>query len=376
MKLDFSERQANTIEAALTLVAALVIAAALLFSVKAFAYFYSSFSNVFNPLLVAFVVALVLKPYYRFFQEKLRLPKGAAVLSVYLTVLLPIAAVLWFFGGMLIDEGVALVNKVPELQQQAISYVKTKAPVLERYWTEYGVQEKILGFMEDKGGHLLKALRQMVTSAASASASAFQMISGWLGWVVFPVYLAFLMIAEPLRKKQWESLLPFLKEETRTDVIYLGQEFVNILVSFFRGQFIVALLQGLLFGIGFTLIGLQYGFVLGLTLGLLNIIPYLGSMIGLSVAIPLAFFQPDGGAMLLALVLLTFTIVQCIEGYILTPKIMGDRTGLHPLVIMVALFFWGSVFGGIMGMVLAIPLTAFAVVFWRLANTKYIQEIV
>jgi len=65
-----------------------------------------------------------------------------------------------------------------------------------------------------------------------------------------------------------------------------------------------------------------------------------------------------------------------VEGYFLTPKIMGDRTGLHPVVIIVAIFFWSTALNGIMGMILAIPLTAFLVVFWRLAREKYMRELV
>ncbi len=127
---------------------------------------------------------------------------------------------------------------------------------------------------------------------------------------------------------------------------------------------------------GFALVGLQHGFIIGLLLGFLNIIPYLGSMLGLAIALPLAFFQADGGPLRLGLVIGVFVIVQLIEGYYLTPKVMGERTGLHPLTIIVALFFWGTAFDGIAGMILAIPLTAFLVVFWRLVKTKYISEIV
>jgi predicted PurR-regulated permease PerM len=132
----------------------------------------------------------------------------------------------------------------------------------------------------------------------------------------------------------------------------------------------------MLFAIGFSVVGLRYGFVLGLILGFLNIIPYLGSMVGLGIAIPLAFFQDGGGLMLVIWVLVIFTMVQMIEGYLLTPKIMGDRTGLHPMAIIVAIFFWGTALGGIMGMILAIPLTAFLVVFWRLVREKYMRELV
>jgi predicted PurR-regulated permease PerM len=171
-------------------------------------------------------------------------------------------------------------------------------------------------------------------------------------------------------------LLPFLKPDTRKDVIYLVREFVNIVVAFFRGQIIIAFLQGLLFAFGFSLVGLRYGFVIGLLLGFLNVIPYLGSIIGLGVALPLAFFQDGGGWQKLLFVLLVFVVVQLIEGYVLTPRIMGERTGLHPLAIIVAVFFWGQALGGILGMIFAIPLTAFLASLLRLVREKYITELV
>ena len=77
----------------------------------------------------------------------------------------------------------------------------------------------------------------------------------------------------------------------------------------------------------------------------------------------------------LVAVVVVFSTVQLIESYLLTPKIMGDRTGLHPLAIIIAIFFWGSALNGILGMILAIPLTAFLVVFWRLAKDRYIGEL-
>jgi len=169
--------------------------------------------------------------------------------------------------------------------------------------------------------------------------------------------------------------MPFFKPETRKDALYLVTEFVNIVVAFFRGQLIIAFLQGVLYAIGFSAVGLRYGFVLGLLLGLLNVIPYLGSIIGLGIGLPLAYFQQGGGLLLAGLVMIVFTVVQLIESYGLTPRIMGDRTGLHPIVIIVAIFFWGSALEGILGMIMAIPLTAFLVVFWRLVREKYIGEL-
>jgi predicted PurR-regulated permease PerM len=182
------------------------------------------------------------------------------------------------------------------------------------------------------------------------------------------------MIEPP--ERPGEKLLPFLKPETRKDVVYLAREFVNIVVAFFRGQLIVAFLLGVLLAIGFTIVGLRYGFLIGLVLGFLNIIPYLGSMVGLVVCLPLAFFQEGGGLTKMLLVLAVFVVVQFIEGQFLTPWIMGKRTGLHPLAVIVSFFFWGAALNGILGMILAVPLTAFLLQLWRLMREKYIEELV
>jgi predicted PurR-regulated permease PerM len=134
---------------------------------------------------------------------------------------------------------------------------------------------------------------------------------------------------------------------------------------------LIGFIMGLLYAIGFSVVGLRFGAVIGMILGLLNIVPYLGSILGLVVTVPLALFQPEGGWHLVFLMLGVQVVVQNIEGFFLTPKIMSDRTGLHPVVVITAIFFWGTALDGVLGMVLAIPLTAFFVTAWRLAQRKY-----
>ena len=148
---------------------------------------------------------------------------------------------------------------------------------------------------------------------------------------------------------------------------------VGIVASFFRGQLVIGLIMGVLLATGYSLIGLRFGLVLGLVVGVLNIVPYLGTIVALTVVLPLAYLQPEGGWQLVGLVVGVNVFVQACEGLVLTPRIMGAQTGLHPVAVTVAIFFWGTALNGILGMLLAIPLTAFFVTAWRLAKQKYFR---
>src|SRR5690606_16162640 len=143
---------------------------------------------------------------------------------------------------------------------------------------------------------------------------------------IVPIYLFFFLLSRGAPTRHLPEHLSFLRKSVRDDVVFLIDEFIVIVVSFFRGQLLIGLIMGALLAVGFTLIGLKFGLFIGLALGILNIIPYLGTIIGLVVTIPLAFFQSEGGWRLVGLVLLVYIVVQAIEGWFLTPKIMGDRT--------------------------------------------------
>jgi len=376
MAFELSERQQATVATALTIVAAFVILVAIGALFWLVGAFFSAFSNVFLPLAVAAVAALVCKPYFEWFRDRLRLPPVIALVAVFLSAFLPLAAFGWFFGVWVVTQVVELIAKAPEWWQQLTANVQERWPQVLTFIEEHPSFKQIGAFVQGSLDSVADNLQMVGSKALTAGAGLLRRLTGLLGWVVLPVYFSFFLIADAKLLREPDRLLPFLKPETRKDVVYLITEFVNIMVAFFRGQLIIAFLQGLLFAIGFAVVGLKYGFVIGLVLGFLNIIPYLGSIVGLTVALPIALFQKGGGLLEVALVLVVFTLVQMIEGYLLTPKIMGDRTGLHPMVIIVAIFFWGSALGGITGMILAIPLTAFLVVFWRLAREKYVRELV
>ena len=374
MALKLTERQATTVATAVTVVSTIVIVFAAVGTIWLLAHFLRAFSGVFLPLGVGAVAALVCQPYYQWLRTKAKLPRPLALIAVLLSFVLPVGAFLGFFGTLLVQQVVELVSRGPEWWQSFSSGLRDRWPELREFFeTPLGV--RIREAFEGMQDQILSGLGGVGGTALSAGAGVVRGIGGFLGWVVLPVYFVFfLMIERP--NVDGAHVLPFLKPDTRRDVIYLVQEFVNIVVAFFRGQLVIALLQGILFAIGFSIVGLRYGFLIGLLLGFLNVIPYLGSIIGLGAALPLALFQEGGGWPKLGLVLLVFLVVQLIEGYVLTPRIMGERTGLHPLAIIVAVFFWGQALGGIMGMIFAIPLTAFLASLWRLVKEKYMTELV
>ncbi len=375
MALNFTERQANAVVAAATILAASIILLAVGSLVWLVAVFLRTFSSVFLPLAVGAVIALVFRPYYKWLNEEVRLPAPIALAIVFLSILLPVGAFLWFFGALMLAQLSDLAAKFPEWWNNLADFLRDRWPKVVEFMQTNPLGQRIHGVLMSHQEALFKGFQTVGGTAFSVGAVFLHGIGTVLSWVVLPVYFGFFLTRET-RKVDTESLLPFLKPETRSDVVYLIKEFVNIIVAFFRGQLIIAFLQGVLFAIGFSLVGLRYGFVIGLVLGFLNIIPYLGSIVGLSIALPVAFFQGGGGWDTLLWAFGVFAVVQLIEGYVLTPKIMGNRTGLHFIAIIVAVFFWGVALGGILGMILAIPLTAFLVSFRHLVKEKYIRELV
>lgn len=374
--LRLSDRQQATVAAAMTILAAVVIVAAAGALIWLLAAFLQRFSNVFLPLAVGALAALVFNPYHEWLVRRLRLTPAAAVAVVFLSILVPVVAFFWFFGALVVEQVSELIQRLPAWWRDGQAFVEERWPQVVAFFEENPWGQRLRAAFEGQGESMVQGLSAVGGGALSVGGAVARGVGTLVAWAVLPVYFGFFLIADPKIFENPERNLPFLKPDTRRDLVYLGREFVDILVAFFRGQLIVAFLQGLLFAVGFSVVGLRYGFVLGLVLGLLNIIPYLGSIVGLAVCLPLAFFQDGGGLVKVVLVLVVFTLVQMIEGYLLTPKIMGDRTGLHPVAIILAIFFWGSALGGIAGMILAIPLTGFLVTFWRLMRDKYIREIV
>ena len=252
--------------------------------------------------------------------------------------------------------------------------IDERSKYLERKRTE--IENQVMETMEKQGEKIAEKSAFVIKSAWSGMIGFFAQMT-YLA--VIPIYLFYFLSSKRNLINDLEKELTFLSESVRKDIVFLVREFISILVSFFRGQLLIGLLMGIGYAIGFSLSGLKFGIALGLLFGLLNIVPYLGSIVGIITAFLVAYLQPEGIAesgqwSVLLGCGISFVIVQVIESYFLTPKIMGQQTGLHPVVVMVSIFFWGTALGGILGMIFGIPLTAFLIVAWRLLCRKYFQN--
>ncbi|OHE78239.1 MAG: AI-2E family transporter [Verrucomicrobia bacterium RIFCSPLOWO2_12_FULL_64_8] len=329
------------------------------------------FSNVLWPLAVAGIIALILRPVVDFYQNGLRVPRLATVVALYALSLLFLAGFVMVLVPPLARQILDLIAFVPTFWQQVTGYVQLHYPEWNDLARGYLSRPEVRHALQSLAEQLQGMLTHALPTLKAAGAGVLNVFTFVTSFAIIPIYLFFFLLARGSPTSRLGEHLPFLSPELRADVVFLASEFVSIVTAFFRGQLLIGLVMGVLLATGFSIVGLKFGFFIGLAFGVLNIVPYLGTIIGLSVALPLAFFQPEGGLLLVALVLVVFTIVQCIEGWFLTPRIMGRQTGLHPVAIIIAIFFWGTALGGVLGMVLAVPLTAFFVTAWRLARRKY-----
>jgi predicted PurR-regulated permease PerM len=366
--------QRSVVGFTITLVSLLASVAALVAAFAVLGRLASFFSGVLWPLAVAGVLAVVLRPLVSIFEQRLRIRRVVAVVLLFSLFLIALATVLQWLVPLLVSQLLDLVAYLPTFWQDAQSAAERFSPRLVEFaqaLMQYPAVQRIVEQLSSEVSTMLSTVAPSLRAAGGG-------LLGFFGFVthaaVIPVYLFFFLLSRHDPFRNLGSNLAFLQERFRDDVVFLVREFAAIVESFFRGQLIIALVMGVLMAIGFTLVGLRFGVFVGLMLGILNIVPYLGTIIGVAVTLPLAYFQVDGGWQLLGFVILVMIAVQSIEGWILTPTIMGDRTGLHPVTIIVAIFFWGTAFGGILGMVLAIPLTAFFVTAWRLVLRKYFSE--
>jgi len=213
-------------------------------------------------------------------------------------------------------------------------------------------------------GLLVGLAKRLAVGGWTVVAFALNLVLGLTGLVIVLLYLVFLLLDFPEYARTWPTFLP---PQYREAMVEFLTQFNDAMRRYFRGQSLVALLTGAMFSLGFSVIGLPMAVPFGLFIGLLSMVPYLPVV----ALIPAVFFAGlraiEGDVSFLGSVLLTlmvFALVQVIQDTLITPRVMGQATGLRPIAILLGIFIWGKLLG-FMGLLLSIPLTCLGIAYYR-----------
>jgi predicted PurR-regulated permease PerM len=206
--------------------------------------------------------------------------------------------------------------------------------------------------------------RQLPFIAEKIWALVKQSIGGFLGvtgfllsLVMVPIYLFFLLKESPAIEKRWREYLPLRNSPLKTEVAAVLDQINKYIIAYFRGQLLVCLIDGTLIGTALYCTGLNFAPLIGLLVVVLTMIPYLGIILCWIPAVLIAAGQ-YGDWTHPVIVTLVFLVVQNLEAIFIAPRIVGNSVGLHPMTVIVSIFVWGLLIGGLLGPILAVPLTA------------------
>jgi predicted PurR-regulated permease PerM len=342
------------------------------------------------PLAVAGVVACLLDPVVGFLTRR-KVPRLRAIVVVFVLALAIVGAVGASIVPQLVVQSRELATRTSELATQlpekAAQIAANPPSWLPKQGAELIKSLSTLGKTTTTNEVVVVAPseinNQTVLVAPRAEGDSFNSVvnyvtrllprfGAWLrdvlgffgtvfgviaGLALVPIYAFYFLLEKAGISEQWQDYLPVQDSKFKDEVVFIIRSIQEYLVAFFRGQVLVAMCDGLLYTIGFIAIGLPYALLLGVMATCLTIIPFLGAITTCVSALVIAVVA-FGDWQHPALVLGVFTIVQSLEGLVIQPKIMGDRVGLHPVTIIIALMVGTTLLGGILGGILAIPFAA------------------
>jgi predicted PurR-regulated permease PerM len=204
----------------------------------------------------------------------------------------------------------------------------------------------------------LPYLSEKIWTLLKQSIGGFLGITGFLlSLVMVPIYLFFLLKESPAIERRWREYLPLRNSPLKDEVAAVLSQINNYIIAYFRGQLLVCLIDGCLIGTSLFCIGLNFAPLIGVLVIILTMIPYIGIIVCWIPAVLIAAAQWGDWAHPL-MVTSVFLIVQNLEAIFIAPRIVGSSVGLHPMTVIVSIFVWGLLIGGLLGPILAVPLTA------------------
>ena len=222
-------------------------------------------------------------------------------------------------------------------------------------------RQRIQAYVEKQMPNLQQALPTLMEKfwdILQKSIGGFLGVTGFLlSLILVPIYLFFLLNEKPRIERHWKEYLPLRASPLRDEVAEVLSQINSYVTAYFRGQLLVCLVDGILIGTTLTVFGLNFAPVIGAMVAVLTMIPYIGIIICWVPAVLIAAFQWGDWTHPL-IVTGIFIAIQNLEGIFYAPRIVGNYVGLHPMTVIVSIFVWGLFIGGVIGPLLAVPLTA------------------
>ena len=247
----------------------------------------------------------------------------------------------------------------PAAPQAVASPSETIAPSPSKLTT--AERQRIQAYVEKQIPTLQRALPTLAEKfwgILKQSIGGFLGVTGFLlSLILVPIYLFFLLKERPRIEKRWKDYLPLRASPFKDEVAEVLSEINKYITAYFRGQLLVCVVDGILIGTALTLMGLNFAPLIGVMVVVLTMVPYLGIIICWVPAVLIAAFQWGDWAHPIWVTVI-FIAIQNLEGIFYAPRIVGNYVGLHPMTVIVSIFVWGLIIGGVLGPLLAVPLTA------------------
>lgn len=321
------------------------------------------------PILTPFVIAALLAylgdPLADRLQ-KLKMPRSMAVVVVFVTIFIALGAILLLLVPIIGNQLAGLIGAIPDYVERLNRIV---TPWLERNFDLEGpmldpdnIQKMVVDNWEEAGGVATYVLTTVTRSG--------MVLFAWLvNLVLIPVVTFYLL-------RDWDRLTARLRgllpRDIEPTVTRLAHESDEVLGGFLKGQLLVMIALGAIYSVGLWWIGLEFALIIGILAGLVSFVPYLGPIVGVLIAGAAMFLQTQELLQLL-LVGVVFGVGQLVEGMLLTPVLVGDRIGLHPVVVIFAVLAGGQLFG-FFGVLLALPTAAVLAVLARYWVDRYVHS--
>lgn len=317
--------------------------------------------SVLLPFVAGIIIGYLLDPWASYFERHGMNRTLATILVLFLVVIFLIPALIVLFS--IIDEQIG--RFLEALPQYITIFVKKIEPIIQELQSRFPSLEadKIKAYIKGNMANGLKIIGSVIRSVISSGFAFFNLLSLLL---ITPVVTFYMLRDWDKFIAKVDSLLPVKSQDSIREQ---AKEIDCTLAGFIRGQLSVCLILGTYYSLGLYFIGLELGVVVGFVAGIISFIPYIGSIFGFTVSIAIAFAQFDSWGPILQ-VIGVFLVGQFVEGNFLTPKLVGENVGLHPVWVMFALLA-GGVLLGFLGLMIAVPVAAIIGVLVRHAIINY-----